>query len=70
MIQMAFSKRLKWEMTGGCYGVSHMSPHWSPQVAHRVAAGADGILLERSVMKEDEKWGWVYSGESKKDEWL
>mmetsp|Transcript_18060 Transcript_18060/g.39768 ORF Transcript_18060/g.39768 Transcript_18060/m.39768 type:complete len:184 (+) Transcript_18060:40-591(+) len=31
---------------------------------------ADGTLLERSVMKEDEKWGWVYSGESKKDEWL
>eukprot|EP00435_Cladocopium_sp_Y103_P027406 s940_g6.t1 len=24
---------------------------------------AGGTLLERSVMKEDEKWGWVYSGE-------
>ena len=43
---------------------------WSLLISTSVTAGADGTLLERSVMKEDEKWGWVYSGESKKDEWL
>eukprot|EP00931_Biecheleriopsis_adriatica_P058430 TRINITY_DN3477_c0_g1_i2.p1 TRINITY_DN3477_c0_g1~~TRINITY_DN3477_c0_g1_i2.p1 ORF type:complete len:199 (-),score=52.50 TRINITY_DN3477_c0_g1_i2:198-794(-) len=28
-----------------------------------------GILHERSIMEEDEKWGWVYSGKSKFDKW-
>ena len=28
-----------------------------------------GVLLERSVMEEDDKYGWIYSGESKKGEW-
>ncbi|CAE6971556.1 gnt1 [Symbiodinium natans] len=29
----------------------------------------DGVLHERSIMEEDEKYGWIYSGESKMDEW-
>ena len=28
-----------------------------------------GVLHERSVMEEDEKYGWIYSGESKMDAW-
>mmetsp|Transcript_27791 Transcript_27791/g.52153 ORF Transcript_27791/g.52153 Transcript_27791/m.52153 type:complete len:201 (+) Transcript_27791:66-668(+) len=28
-----------------------------------------GVLHERSVMEEDDKYGWIYSGESKMDDW-
>eukprot|EP00930_Biecheleria_cincta_P098214 TRINITY_DN89894_c0_g1_i1.p1 TRINITY_DN89894_c0_g1~~TRINITY_DN89894_c0_g1_i1.p1 ORF type:complete len:223 (-),score=51.31 TRINITY_DN89894_c0_g1_i1:33-701(-) len=29
----------------------------------------EGTLHERSIMQEDEKWGWIYSGEAKSLKW-